>query len=824
MRRGLNARAGQKAAVGPIVSELLPENLRVEFPADALECDTSEELGAVEGIIRQDRALQALLFGLEMKGKGFNVYAAGQRGTGKNTAVRQYLLAASKTRPVPPDWCYVNTFRNPYAPRAMSLPSGTAKAFKKDLNTFVDEAKRAVPAALQSEEFLSRRNAAARKADEERGRILDALNREAAALGFAVQVSKVGTAGARPRTGRPRTDEEVEALPAALREEMRKNREAIAARLDRAVKQVAELESKTRAEVRKLQDDVVRYAIGLLSESIASHYRDVPRVTGYLREVEDDILENVGLFIGGEGESQASPEDSAAQRDADLPFRRYRVNVIVDNSALAGAPLIFEDNPTYTNLFGKIENEARFGALVTDFTLIKAGSLHRANGGYLVVQVNELSKNPASYEGLKRALQSERIAIEEAGEKLMTNTKSLTPEAIPLGVKVVLIGDPASYQELYTRDPEFGPLFKVKAQFDETVGRNPSNAMMYARFVHTLCEAEGLRHLESAAIAKVVEHGSRLAGDQAKLSTRFSELADVVREAAFYASEDGSEHVRDAHIVRAVREKVYRSNLVDEKLKEMVARRVILIDTSGAAVGQVNGLTVMDVGDFEFGQPSRVTASVGLGREGIIDIEREAKLGGQIHTKGVLIISGYLAEKYARDKPLSLSCRLVFEQSYGEVEGDSASSAELYAILSALSGLAIRQNLAVTGSVNQKGEVQAIGGVNEKVEGFFDTCTAKGLQGDEGVMIPQSNVQHLMLREDVVDAVRQGRFHVHAVTTIDEGIETLTGVPAGKRSPRGRFEPGSVNARVDERLKAMAGAIARFGGPFKKAPGTSAED
>ena len=794
------------------VPELPAERLRAVCPEAALDCESSKEIRPVEGIIGQDRALQALRFGLEMKGKGFNVYAAGQPGTGKNTAVRQILRSAAKDRPVPPDRCYVNNFREPYEPRALSLPPGKARELQRDLRALVAEAQRAIPAALQGDDFVSKRGAAARRADEERARVLEALNGEAAGLGFAVQVSQAGISITPVAKGKPLSDEAIAALPAAAQEAMRGNREAVAAQLDRAVKRLADLDARTRAEIRKLQDDAVRYAIGHLAETLVARYRDLPSVSAYLEEMQRDILESTDLFVGGEAEGPPAGGDPPGGADPELAFRKYRVNVIVDNADLKGAPIVFEDNPTYANLCGKIENEARLGALVTDFTLIKGGSLHRANGGYLVLQVNELSKNPASYEGLKRALQSGSIAIEEAGEKLATNTKSLTPEPVPLDVKVVLIGDPASYQALYVSDPEFGPLFKVKAQFDETIERTPANTAMYARFVHTLCEAEGLRHLESGAIAKLVEHGSRLAEDQAKLSTRFSELADVLREADFYASRDGSPLVTAVHIVKAVREKVYRSNLVDEKLKEMVARRVILIDTAGAAVGQVNGLTVMDVGDFEFGQPSRVTASVGLGREGIVDIERESRLGGQIHTKGVLIISGYLADTYARDKPLSLACRLVFEQSYGEVEGDSASSAELYAILSALSGLPIRQNLAVTGSVNQKGEVQAIGGVNEKVEGFYDTCAAKGLKGDEGVMIPEANVQHLMLREDVVDAVREGRFHVHAVRTIDEGIEVLTGAKAGKRVAAS-FEAGSVNDRVDKRLEEMAEAIARFTSP-----------
>jgi len=474
--------------------------------------------------------------------------------------------------------------------------------------------------------------------------------------------------------------------------------------------------------------------------------------------------------------------------------------------------VIAEDNPTVTNLLGRIENEAKFGTLSTDFTLIKGGSIHKANGGFLILGARELLTSQLSYEGLKRALQSGSIAIEETGQRLgVASTKSLTPQPIPLNVKIVLAGDHQIYQALYVADPDFGLLFKVKAHFDDTIDRNDENMKTYGKFVHTLCEKENMNHLEAAAIAKVVEYGSRLAEDQTKLSTKFPEIADLVREANLYASQDDSKYIKDTHILKALREKIYRSNLLDEKTKEMIERGVILIDTSGTKTGQVNGLSVIGLGDFDFGQPSRITVSVGLGREGVIDIERQAKLGGQIHTKGVLIISGYLENKYARDKPLSVSCRLVFEQSYGGVDGDSASSTELYAILSALGDLPIKQNFAVTGSVNQKGEVQAIGGVNEKIEGFYHTCKAKGLKGDEGVLIPQSNVQHLMLSEEVVEAVKKGRFHIYPIGTIDDGIEILTGVKAGALKNDGNYEADTVHFKVNKRLAEMANEITKFG-------------
>jgi lon-related putative ATP-dependent protease len=495
----------------------------------------------------------------------------------------------------------------------------------------------------------------------------------------------------------------------------------------------------------------------------------------------------------------------------EAPLRKYGVNLIVDNSNVKGAPVLMESNPTYQNLFGRVEKEAQLGALVTDFTMIRSGALHRANGGYLILPVEELLRNPFSYDGLKRAIKNEQIVIEEAEERLgFIMTKSLRPKPIPLSVKVILIGDPYLFQQLYVLDVEFSQLFKVKADFDTTMDRDEKNSHQYAAFVCTLCQKENLKHVDSSGLAKLIEYSSRLAEDQQKLSTRFADVADIIREANFYASEENSEFITGAHVKKAIEEKVYRSKLIQDKIEEMITRGVLLIDTEAENVGQVNGLSVIDLGDFAFGSPSRVTASVGLGREGVIDIEREARTGGPIHTKGVLILSGYLNEKYAQDKPLSLSARLVFEQNYQGVEGDSASSTELYSILSALSEIPIKQSLAVTGSVNQKGEVQAIGGVNEKIEGFFEVCKAKGFTGNQGVMIPESNVQNLMLKEEIVEAVKQKIFHIYSVKTIDEGIEILTDVKAGERGKDGTFGKGTINYTVDKRLREMAEKLKEF--------------
>ena len=799
------------------VNELSPDKLRRLCAPEAANCKTSEELGPVEGIIGQDRALKALKFGIDMKGKGFNIYVGGLPGTGKRPATRNYLETIAASKPVPPDWCYVYNFDDSYEPKALSLPAGRGRVLQKDMKKLVDQVKRAVPAALQSTEFVTRTGAIRKRAEGQRDKILSELNTLAQKYSYGVRMTQLGISIIPVFNGKPVAEDEFQSLAATVKKKFEENRDTVRGALDKAGKQIIELDAKTLEELRKLRDDSLHYAIGGLINVLTATYQELPEVARYLTEVRDDILENPELFIGeteqpSQGDQESSdPVPSAAVKTS--AFRRYEVNVIVDNAGLKGVPVIVEDNPTFGNLFGKIEKESRFGALMTDFTLIKGGSMQKANGGYIILGVNDVLSNAFVYDGLKRTLQNETISIEETAERLgATSIKSLTPQPIPMNMKVILAGDPGTYQVLYQADPDFKFLFKVKADFDDLIEWNDKTIKIYGNFVHTLCETEGLNHLEASAIAKVVEYGSRLAEDQNKLSTRFPELADIVREASFYASQDNSKYIKDTHVSKALDEKVYRSDLVDQKFKEMIQRGIILIDTSGAKAGQVNGLSVISLGDFEFGQPSRITASIGMGRGGVIDIERESKLGGQIHTKGVLIISGYLANKYAHDKPLTLSCRLVFEQSYGGVDGDSASSTELYAILSALADLPIKQNFAVTGSVNQKGEVQAIGGANEKIEGFYAVCKARGLKGDEGILVPRSNIQHLMLNEEVVVAVKQGKFHIYPIESIDEGIELLTGVKAGERKSDGSYELGSIHYRVDKRLTDMAKGLTQFVG------------
>jgi predicted ATP-dependent protease len=786
-----------------MAEELSGAQVRKTCDPRSLGFATTAELAPVEGIIGQQRAVEALRFGLDMPGRGFNIYVAGLPGTGRTTAVQAFLEERARQQEAPADWCYVNNFQDPYRPRALRLPPGRARELQRDLKSFIERARRDLRQAFDSEEYGDREEALKGEIEREQQELFQRMKQHAQSAGFLLQLTPMGTAFIPLREGQPMDAQAFAALPLESRQELETRRQTLQEELKDTLKEVRALERAAQQRLQQLAREVALYVVGLLVEDLLEQHRDLPAVVEHLRAVQEDLLENVEAFRA----PPANPPNNgkAPWAAQDHPFRQYEVNVVVDHGGLQGAPVVIEPNPTYHDLFGRVEKEVQFGALHTDFTLIRGGSLHRANGGYLVVQVEDLLRNLYAWEGLKRALRNRTVAIEELGERLgFVSTRGLQPEAIPLEVKVVLIGSPLLYHLLYQHDEGFNELFKVKADFDLRMERTEANVRAYLASICRFCQKEALRPLDSQAAAKVIEHGSRLAEDQEKLSTHFAQIADLIREADFWAGQEGSPLVRAPHLRRAIEARTYRSNLVQERLQEAIERGALLIDTEGRAVGRINGLAVLGLGDYAFGRPNRITASIGLGRGGIVDIEREARLGGPLHTKGVLILSGYLVSQYAQDKPLALSARLVFEQSYEGVEGDSASSAELYALLSALSGLPIRQGLAVTGSVNQQGQVQAIGGVNEKVEGFFALCRARGLSGDQGVLIPQGNVQHLMLREEVAEAVEAGRFHLWAVGTIDEGIEVLTGVVAGARDPEGRFPPDTVHGRADQRLRRMA--------------------
>ena len=794
------------------MKRLDPEQLRRAFDPTTLACHTSDEMPPLETVIGQQRAVKALQFGLGIRERGFNIYAAGVPGTGRTTAVKLFLENVAKDVPSPGDVCYVYNFQDSYRPRALILPPGRAREFKEDVDNLVEEALRELRHAFENEDYVTRREQVGRSFARKRNGLFAQLEGQASEKGFVIQSSQIGLLTIPVRDGKPLDDQARQALSSTEREALSSSQEELQAKVKAALRQVRSLEKQLAGELANLDQEIARYSTDPLFEELQATYQDLPDVSAFLHDVQDDMLKHLAQVRGGEAKQSDSPTPFAKKDEFSL--RKYQVNVLVDNSNLCGAPVIIEHNPTYSNLFGWIEKEPQFGTLITDYTMIQAGSLHRANGGYLVIPASDLLRDSLSWESLKRSLRNEQATIEEPAERLgVMATKTLRPEPIPMNIKIVLIGDPTLYQALHRYDDDFGELFKVKADFDTQMERNPQNVQNYARFVCTLCTEEDLKHLESEALAKVVEFGSRLAQDQTKLSTQFGALSDMIREASYYADQDGSEYVAEHHIRRAIEEKLYRSNLVEERIQEMIDRGSIMIDTEGTRVGQVNGLSVLGLGDISFGRPSRITATTGLGRGGVVDIEREANLSGPLHAKGVMILSGYLTSRFAQDKPLNLSARLVFEQSYSGVDGDSASSTELYALLSSLSGVPIKQGIAVTGSVNQNGEVQAIGGVNFKIEGFYDVCKAKGLTGDQGVLIPASNVENLMLREDVVQAVQEGQFHVWAVKTIDEGIEVLTGLRAGERQPDGAFEDDTINALVDNRVRELAESLTKFGPP-----------
>jgi lon-related putative ATP-dependent protease len=771
------------------------------------DCKSSDELTPLQEIIGQERAVKALKFGLNIKESGFNIYVSGIPGTGRKTAIVEFIKRLAKDMPAPPDWCYVNNFKDANSPRALRLPAGRGAEFKKNMERFISEVREGLKQAFESEEYAEKRSQTLGAMDEERSQLTNLIGQTAAESGFQLQQSPIGLVLVPIIDGQPVSEQQLAQLPEDVRTRILVKRKETQDKIGMTFRQLRDLERRANEEIKKLNSEVARFVMEPFLGNIKDLFSDCEGVILYLAEVEEDILENLFILLQ-EPPAVPGPFPQPPMPD---PTQNYMVNLVVDNSQLEGAPVEMEWNPTYPRLFGAIEKEPRFGALITSYMMIRAGAAHRANGGFLVVPIERLAVDPIVWESLKQTLSNESLEIEEPAQRFgYMVAKTLRPEAIPFEAKVIILGDPMIHNILYAKDKDFKKLFKVKAEFDTTMDRNEENIMRYASFICTLCEKETLCHLDPTGLAAIIEYSSRMISDKEKLSTQFSEIADIIREANFYAREEGDQLITKKHIDRQLEEKVYRSNMIQEKMQEMVERGSILVDTEGEKVGQVNGLAVLGLGDYAFGKPSKITASISVGREGIIDIEREAEMGGPTHTKGVLILSGFLSDRYAKEKPLSLTARLVFEQSYSGVDGDSASSTELYSLLSALSGKPIKQNFAVTGSVNQKGGVQAIGGVNHKIEGFFELCKARGLTGEQGCLIPHSNVQNLMLKQEVLDAVKEGKFHIWPIRTIDEGIEVLTGVPAGEMKPDGSWEKGTINELVQERLNQLAETIKEF--------------
>ena len=779
-------------------------------PAD-LSFSTTDEVDDLEIAVGQDRALEALDFGVHIRQHWFNIFVLGPPGSHRHLTVEEFLKRSAPPAGDLSDWCYVNNFDDERKPLTLKLPPGKGSALRRDMERLVDELREAIPAAFESEHY---RNSVAEidQELEDRHRMsLERLQQEARRENVGLLRTPAGFAIAPIRNGEPLTDQDFEKLPADEQERTRQAMSSISDKLRQHIESLQGLQKERRERIKGLNRHVTELAAGPAIDALKAAYREFPDVLRYLDRVRDDVLQNPHYLappeIGQPPFMQAQPVAPGVRPPgaAGGRLRRYEVNVVVDHSDGAPAPIVYEQHPSLANLVGRIEHTAQFGALVTDFTMIRPGALHRANGGYLVLDAERLLTEPLAWTALKRALFAGEIRIETPAEMLsLVTTVTLEPVPVPLDLKVVLIGERLTYYLLCELDADFADLFKVAADFENRIDRNGESTELYGRLIASLARRNNLLPLRADAVARIIEHAARLIGDAEKLTTRYREIADLSREASFWAEREGAKLVERRHVKKAIDAQIRRVDRLREEFQEEIERNDLLIDTSGAKVGQINGLSVLGLGSFHFGQPTRITANVRIGDGQVVDIEREIELGGAIHSKGVLILSAYLGARYAAETPLSIHATLVFEQSYSGVEGDSASVAETCALLSALAALPIKQSLAVTGSVNQHGQVQVIGGVNEKIEGFFDTCARRGLTGEQGVLIPKDNVKHLMLREDVVEAVRENRFHVYPISTIDDAITLLTGVPAGQRNARGRFPAGTVNYRVERRLQELA--------------------
>jgi len=765
-------------------------------------------------MVGQDRAVEAVEFAVGMPHQGFNLYVLGPPGTGRHSFIRRYLGKTSGGHPPSSDWCYVNNFESPRRPIALALPAGRGSELRDDIERLVDEAYTAIPTAFESEDYRSRREAIEQAFQEAQATRFQEIQARAREKDIAIIQSPNGIAFAPLRDGRPIPPQELQALSDEEKERLEAETEKLGHELQDAMRAMPGLVRDVREKIRELDREIAVLSAGSLIDDLVEKYGAYPKVVSYLESIQSDIIENVQLFLASPEEHEQMPFGLSVQQPKEaVAKRRYCVNLLVDRRNGDGAPLVFEDHPTYQNLIGDIEYLSQMGALVTDFSLIKSGALHRANGGYLVIDAHKLLSEPFAWQGLKQALKSREVKIEAFGQAYsLIRTATLEPEPIPLDLKVVLVGDRQLYYLLQALDNEFMELFKVSADFDDRMERNPKNNRLFAQLMGSIAKQEELKPLDPGGVGRLIEESARHAGHAGKLSAQVRRAADIMREADHWAEMNGHEIIGAADIDRAIESRIHRAGRLRERVHEDILEETVLIDTQGAHVGQVNGLAVYDVGDDPFARPNRITARVTIGAGKVIDIEREAKLGGPLHSKGVLILSGFLASHYVTDIPLSLAASVVLEQSYGGVEGDSASSTELYALISAIAEVPIQQGYAVTGSVNQHGEVQAIGGVNEKIEGFFDICDARGLTGDQGVLIPASNVKHLMLRRRVVEAVEAGRFAIYPVSTIDEGISILTGLPAGKRDAKGEFPKDSVNGRVVARLRSLAERRLEFAG------------
>jgi len=786
-----------------------PEVLCWHCDPNQFEFETTRDLPPLEGTIGQDRALTAIDFGLGIKDSGFNLFILGQPGSGRSSTIKKILKARAQEQPVPDDWCYVHDFEESMGPEYIRLPAGMGHEFKKDVVHLVERLSEDAPKVFEGKEYEEHKDEISSEYQEKKKALFQQLDKETSKSGFALQQVLSGLVLMPLRDGKPLSQQEYEAFSDDEKAKYEAKGSKLQERINAVLDEVRQLEEEMREKILEMEKEILLYAMSPLFVGLEQKYRNFERVLEHFENCKKDIINQIDEF-----RPQKKPQISIAGingKQEGPSFERYLVNLFIDNSSLEGAPVIYEANPTYLNVFGRIEHIIHMGGAITNFQMIKAGALHRANGGYLILDCREVLFNLFTYEALKRCIRNREVKIEDMAEQFrLIATVSLKPQPIPLDCKIILIGTPIFYYLLFDLDPDFRKYFKVKVDFDQMMKNTWENVQQHALFIGSKCNEENLLHFDPTAVARMVEYSARLIEDQKHFSASFIDIADLIRESSFYAEREGRDKVMDKHVDLALEARVYRSNKLEERIQEFIEDGTILIDTEGAITGQVNGLTVYQLGGYSFGKPARVTVRTFIGKEGMVNIEREAKLSGPIHDKGVLILNGFFGERYARDKPLALSASICFEQSYSWVEGDSASTTELYGLLSSLADLPVNQGIAVTGSVNQHGQVQPIGGVNKKIEGYYAVCKAMGLTGKQGVIIPEANRKNLMLKPEIIAAVQQGDFHIWSVATVDQGIEILTGTPAGEVQEDGTWTEGSVNARVDKRLREMTEIACKF--------------
>lgn len=793
--------------------ELQASALRLTCDPKSFKFKNTSEVKPLDTVIGQERAVQAIDFGLNMKDPGYNIFVTGLAGTGKSTIVRDLVNKHAKNLPTPNDLCLVNNFKDEFRPKAIFVSPGKAIELSKKMNRAVESLKKELPAVFENETYLKKLSKIKSKYSERQHQLFEQLESFATKKNLQIEQTEDDFQAIAVVDGKPLTPEEFNVLPDAVKSKFEENLRSIQTEIEATALEIDRISQSLHADVEKLMDAFALSAVKKRLDPIRKEFKDNEAIVEYLYAAQEHIAENFNLFIPSDKADQ--PSEGQASRSAEPSFQQYKISVMVDHGSTKGAPVIFESNPTYYNVFGRIEKRAIMGTINTDFTMVQAGSMLNANGGFLIMEIDAVIMNPYVWEALKRTLRVKFLQIEDIPEESGFSTTSLKPEPIPLDVRVILLGSYEAFEIIQNEDPRFNKIFKVRADFDYEVDRTSRTIQQYASFIARVCREENLLPFTPSGISAIVEYGQKYVSNKNKLSIRFGPILGVLKEADYWARKNKARQITDKYVVKAFNDHRFRHNLYEQKMHESYQDNTIMIDVQGEVIGQVNALAVYQIGELSFGRPARITAETYMGKQGVVNIEREAKLSGSTHDKGVLILSGYLGRTFAQNYPLSLSISITFEQSYYGIDGDSASSTELYAIISSLADIPVKQGIAATGSVNQKGKIQAIGDVNQKVEGFFEVCKEKGLTGKQGVIIPKANTKNLMLKREVIQAVKQKKFHIYPVATVEQGIEILTGIPAGKPDKDGNYPQGSVYGAVQRKLKRFQKSLQKIKKEFE---------